>query len=476
MNKSRAELQDANQELSEAAITFQNQEKEVKRLVDADKLFSSRIHERDERISKIKAEIEQEHQKQDELGQAAEASKQKIAEIQDRIKNFTKKKKKIQKQLAELDPKIAVLEAKRENLASQIRDKQSDLDDSQKQLSEIETKLEKLSSNGELSNQKKADIQKQTVELTEQKDKMQEELNSLAGKLGQVDAQINQLDQVASRNYELRKDAALEQESYSVEVAKLNSSINQKLETLSSDYSLTYEAALSQAEVENTEENRAKLQRSVKLHKMSLEDIGPVNLDAIEEYEKVKTRYDFLNGQQNDLLAAREDLENSMDELDKEGKTRFSQTFDKINEGFSKIFPVVFGGGNAKLVLTEPDNMLTTGIEIIAQPPGKKLQRLSLLSGGERALTAITLLFAMLQINPVPFCVLDEVEAALDDANVTRFAKFLKKYDMHTQFIVITHRRGTMEEADQLFGVVMQESGVSQVLSVSLKDVKDEVN
>lgn len=476
LNKSRAELQDANQELSEAAITFQNQEKEVKRLVDADKLFSSRIHERDERISKIKAEIEQEHQKQDELGQAAEASKQKIAEIQDRIKNFTSLNEKIQKQLAELDPKIAVLEAKRENLASQIRDKQSDLDDSQKQLSEIETKLEKLSSNGELSNQKKADIQKQTVELTEQKDKMQEELNSLAGKLGQVDAQINQLDQVASRNYELRKDAALEQESYSVEVAKLNSSINQKLETLSSDYSLTYEAALSQAEVENTEENRAKLQRSVKLHKMSLEDIGPVNLDAIEEYEKVKTRYDFLNGQQNDLLAAREDLENSMDELDKEVKTRFSQTFDKINEGFSKIFPVVFGGGNAKLVLTEPDNMLTTGIEIIAQPPGKKLQRLSLLSGGERALTAITLLFAMLQINPVPFCVLDEVEAALDDANVTRFAKFLKKYDMHTQFIVITHRRGTMEEADQLFGVVMQESGVSQVLSVSLKDVKDEVN
>ncbi len=128
--------------------------------------------------------------------------------------------------------------------------------------------------------------------------------------------------------------------------------------------------------------------------------------------------------------------------------------------------------------MIDPDDMLNTGIEIIAQPPGKKLQRLSLLSGGERALTAITLLFAMLKVKPVPFCVLDEVEAALDDANVTRFAQFLKKYDMHTQFIVITHRRGTMEQADQLYGVVMQESGVSQVLSVSLKEIKNknEVN
>lgn len=209
---------------------------------------------------------------------------------------------------------------------------------------------------------------------------------------------------------------------------------------------------------------------------MSIEDIGPVNLDSIEEYENVKKRYDFLNGQQNDLLSARSDLEESMTELDKEVKVRFSTAFTNISESFTKIFPIVFGGGNAKLVLTDPDDMLKTGVEIIAQPPGKKLQKLSLLSGGERALTAITLLFAMLKINPVPFCVLDEVEAALDDANVARFARFLQKYDMHTQFIVITHRRGTMRQADRLFGVVMQELGVSKVVSVSLNDIKDEVN
>ncbi|WP_254261348.1 AAA family ATPase, partial [Lactobacillus helveticus] len=284
---------------------------------------------------------------------------------------------------------------------------------------------------------------------------------------------INQLDQVASRNYDLRKDAAIEQEDYSVKIAKFNSLIDQRLETLRDDYALTFEAAIAQAEGKNDQETRDKLAKSVKLHRMSIEDIGPVNLDSIQEYEDVKKRYDFLNGQQNDLLKARDDLEKSMNELDEEVKSRFKATFEAVAESFKKIFPLVFGGGKAKLELTEPNNLLETGIEIIAQPPGKKLQRLSLLSGGERALTAITLLFAMLQVNPVPFCLLDEVEAALDDANVTRFAQFLLKYDLKTQFIVITHRRGTMKQADQLYGVVMQESGVSQVLSVSLKEMKN---
>ena len=182
-----------------------------------------------------------------------------------------------------------------------------------------------------------------------------------------------------------------------------------------------------------------------------------------------------MHGQQDDLLTARQDIEKSMSALDENVKQRFKDTFDQIEAKFEKIFPLMFGGGKAQLVLTDPDNLLETGVDIIAQPPGKKLQGLGLLSGGERALTAITLLFAILEVNPVPFCILDEVEAALDEANVTRFAKFLSRYDTSTQFIVITHRRGTMQQADQLYGVVMQESGVSQVLSVSLKEIKDEV-
>ena len=157
-------------------------------------------------------------------------------------------------------------------------------------------------------------------------------------------------------------------------------------------------------------------------------------------------------------------------QLDEDVKTRFKDTFNTIADSFKQIFPVVFGGGKAKLELTEPNNLLETGIEIIAQPPGKKLQRLSLLSGGERALTAITLLFAMLQVNPVPFCVLDEVEAALDDANVTRFAQFLLKYDMKTQFIVITHRKPTMRHADTIFGVAMEEKGVTKIVSIEFDE------
>ena len=239
---------------------------------------------------------------------------------------------------------------------------------------------------------------------------------------------------------------------------------------------MTFEAALQLSKGHNTTELRKKLEREVHLHKMSLADIGEVNLNAIEEYEDVKTRYDFLNGQQTDLLKARKDIEESMSKLDDEVKNRFSTTFHQIEKSFAKIFPIMFDGGRARLELTDPKNLLETGIEIIAQPPGKKSQKLTLLSGGERALTAITLLFAMLQVNPVPFCILDEVEAALDETNVDRFAQFLNHYDMKTQFIVITHRRGTMQKADNLYGIVMQESGISKVLSVSLNEIKKEVN
>lgn len=471
-----SQLQTINQSLNEAVLSYQNQEKEVKRLKDASDLYNSRISERTSRLHELEVQIQAAKDKQKDFDKQALKEKDQIGQIQLRIKNFTQLNEKVQEQVKKIDPELAVYTNKIENLSNRQEERSRQLHSSQEQLTALKQKLAALNQNGKLSIEKKEKLTQSKSELTTKREQLQQQVNKVSAQLGQFDAQINKLDQVASRNYDLRKDAAVEQEEFSVKITKLSASIDQKLDTLSSDYSLTYEAALEQAEVENSEEERAKLAKSVKLHKMSIEDIGPVNLDSIEEYDSVKKRYDFLNGQQNDLLNARQNLEQSMTELDGEVKTRFSDTFKKIADSFTKIFPVVFNGGSAKLVLTEPDDMLSTGIEIIAQPPGKKLQRLSLLSGGERALTAITLLFAMLKVNPVPFCILDEVEAALDDANVTRFAEFLQRYDMHTQFIVITHRRGTMTKANQLFGVVMQESGVSQVLSVSLKDIKDEVN
>lgn len=466
-------LQETNQAINEAAISFQNQEKEVNRLTDANSLYESRVKEREDRIQTLKQEIAEANKQQNDLSKQNEVQKGKMNDLQERIRNFNSLSQRVQDELSKLDPQIAVYSNKLENLASQEREKQNQIANNQKQTDSLKQKLTELSQNGEISVKKNSDLQQEKVETEQKNEELQKKLNDLSSQLGQFDAQINQLDQVASRNYDLRKDAAIEQEDYSVKIAKFNSAIDQRLSTLSDDYALTFEAALAQAEGENNETTRGELAKSVKLHRMSIEDIGPVNLDSIQEYEDVKQRYDFLNGQQNDLLKARDDLEKSMSELDEEVKTRFKNTFNQVADSFKKIFPVVFGGGKARLELTEPNNLLETGIEIIAQPPGKKQQRLSLLSGGERALTAITLLFAMLQVNPVPFCVLDEVEAALDDANVTRFAQFLLKYDMKTQFIVITHRRGTMRQADQLYGVVMQESGVSQVLSVSLKEMKN---
>lgn len=472
LQKLHDSLQEINQTINEAAISFQNQEKEVKRLQDANTLYESRVKQRNDHIVELQKQIAEANDKQALLSKQGEEKKSQMNELQSRIKNFNNLSQRVQSELSKLDPQIAVFANKLENLAVQEKDKRNQIDNNEKQAADLKEKLTDLNQNGELFVKKNTDLKKQKEEIKQKNEQLQNKLNELSSQLGQFDAQINQLDQVASRNYDLRKDAAIEQEDYSVKIAKFNSLIDQRLETLRDDYALTFEAAIAQAEGQNDQETREKLAKSVKLHRMSLEDIGPVNLDSIQEYEDVKKRYDFLNGQQNDLLKARDDLEKSMNELDEEVKSRFKATFEAVAESFKRIFPLVFGGGKAKLELTEPNNLLETGIEIIAQPPGKKLQRLSLLSGGERALTAITLLFAMLQVNPVPFCLLDEVEAALDDANVTRFAQFLLKYNLKTQFIVITHRRGTMKQADQLYGVVMQESGISQVLSVSLKEMK----
>ncbi|MEK5270306.1 chromosome segregation protein SMC [Aeribacillus sp. FSL K6-8394] len=252
-----------------------------------------------------------------------------------------------------------------------------------------------------------------------------------------------------------------------VKLNRLDVELDQLLNYLQNEYKLTFEAAKARFPLQMEKEEAKK---KVKLIKLALEELGTVNLGAIDEYERVRERHEFLTEQRDDLLNAKETLFKVIAEMDEEMKKQFSQMFAKIRSQFDTVFKELFGGGKADLILTNPDDLLNTGVDIIAQPPGKKLQYLSLLSGGERALTAIALLFSILKVRPVPFCVLDEVEAALDEANVQRFSKFLKRFSENTQFIVITHRKGTMEEADALYGVTMQESGVSKVVSVRLED------
>ena len=202
--------------------------------------------------------------------------------------------------------------------------------------------------------------------------------------------------------------------------------------------------------------------------KNKIKQLGDVNVNAIEDYKQVSERYEFLKGQHDDICKAEENLINIIAELDRAMREQFAEKFKEIRVMFSKVFKELFGGGKADLELVDEEDLLETGIKIIAQPPGKKLQNMMQLSGGEKSLTAISLLFAIQSLKPSPFCLLDEIEAALDDSNVKRFAKYLSKLTKDTQFIVITHRKGTMEAADILYGITMQEKGVSTLVSVNM--------
>lgn len=237
------------------------------------------------------------------------------------------------------------------------------------------------------------------------------------------------------------------------------------------EYELTYnEISLA---LDLTDFNYTDSSKRISELKKEIKSLGNINIDSIEEYKSVKERVDFLTDQTNDIEKSIKELNKIIDEMLEIMKVRFREQFKIINESFTQVFSELFGGGYAHLSLVDPNNVLESGIEIEAQPPGKKLQSLTLLSGGERAFTAIALLFAILNVRPTPFCMLDEIEAALDDVNVYRFAEFLKQYSTKTQFIVVTHRRGTMEAANILYGVTMQEKGVSKLLTLNIDEVQE---
>ena len=235
---------------------------------------------------------------------------------------------------------------------------------------------------------------------------------------------------------------------------------------LEEEYNLTWEKAKSYI----TEEKKDLLQERISVLKQQIEELGPVNYTALDEYPETIKRFEFLNSQCSDLVQAGRSLQQLIDDLDKNMTERFKEGFKAVNQAFQEVFKDLFHGGFAELQLDDPNNLLETGVRIIAQPPGKRAQLLSLLSGGERAFTAIALLFAFLKVKPSPFCVLDEIEAALDESNVKRFVQYLRRLSNSTQFILISHRRGTMESADWLFGITMEESGVSKLLAVELDE------
>ena len=255
-----------------------------------------------------------------------------------------------------------------------------------------------------------------------------------------------------------------------IQVSKLDVKLDNLLNILNEEYSITYEKAKANYILDMDEDTaRSKVNKL----KREIRELGEVNVSSIEEYEKVNERYNFLTTQKEDLLHAKDMLLEIINQMDEVMKEKFIETFKLVQVEFKETFRKLFGGGDAELKLTDQNNILETGVDIIALPPGKKLQHISLLSGGEKTLTAIALLFAILKIRPVPFCILDEVEAALDEVNVDNFGKYLSEYKDKTEFIIITHKKKTMEYADVLYGITMQESGVSKLVSVKLEEIKN---
>ena len=255
-----------------------------------------------------------------------------------------------------------------------------------------------------------------------------------------------------------------------VDKAKQETELNNHLQRLNEEYKMTFEFA---KEEYSQDVDMQKAKEEVRLLRHQIDSLGNVNLQAIEDYQEVSTRYETLNHQRLDLIHAQDSILKAIDEMDEIMISRFSETFEKINHEFNIVFRNLFGGGKAQLKYSDPDNILETGVDIDVQPPGKAVQNITLFSGGEKALIAISCLFAILRVRPVPMCILDEVEAALDVANVERFAKYLREFSGQTQFIVVTHREGTMEECDLLYGATMQQKGVTKLVSVKLKDAID---
>ncbi|MDF2721865.1 MAG: chromosome partitioning protein Smc [Paenibacillus sp.] len=376
-------------------------------------------------------------------------------------------KEELQGQLTSLKVRSASLSQEKQSLEEQLRRFEEDLSAAERDRSMNRRLLQNVVSDMKAN---EAESVKQIEQFNHLRLKKQEASEQMEFKRAERAKWVQKLEEGQSLTKEQRTMLKLVEDQLrqtEVRVTRLDVELENLLKKLAEDYELSFELAKERYPVPD---NVQAVSQEVKELKRQIQSLGTVNLGAIEEYERVNERFQFLSGQKRDLVEAKTALYVVIREMDEEMSKRFKVTFDAIRAQFVGVFVKLFGGGRADLILSEPDKLLDTGIEIVAQPPGKKLQNLQLLSGGERALTAMALLFSILRVKPVPFCVLDEVEAALDEANVSRFADYLREFSEQTQFIVVTHRKGTMESADVLYGVTMEEGGVSKLVSVRLDD------
>ena len=393
------------------------------------------------------------------------------------IEEIKSNKNAIQERYQNLQEQVAQARLLKSELQGQKRYEVTDIERLGKELDNLDIEQEEIQRilQEKVDNLEKVDtdlLSQQAEEAKNQKTNLQQGLIRKQFELddieGQLDDIASHLDQARQQNEEwIRKQTRAEAKK-----EKVSERLRYLQAQLTDQYQISYTEALEKA---HELENLNLAEQEVKDLEKAIRSLGPVNLEAIEQYEEVYNRLDFLNSQRDDILSAKNLLLETITEMNDEVKERFKSTFEAIRESFKVTFRQMFGGGQADLILTDGD-LLTAGVEISVQPPGKKIQSLNLMSGGEKALSALALLFSIIRVKTIPFVILDEVEAALDEANVKRFGDYLNRFDKDSQFIVVTHRKGTMAAADSIYGVTMQESGVSKIVSVKLKDLEETVN
>ena len=392
--------------------------------------------------------------------------------LESEIEEIKSNKNAIQERYQNLQEKLSQERLLKTEMIGRKRYEVADIERINKELEYIDMEQEEIERllQEKVDNLEKVDTEllaKQESEAKSQKEEIQQGLIRKQFELddieGQLDDIASHLEQARQQNEEwIRKQTRAEATK-----EKITDRLRYLQGQLTEEYQISYTEALEQA---NQLEDLVVAEQKVKDLEKSIRSLGPVNLDAIEQFDEVHERLEFLNSQRDDILSAKNLLLETITEMNDEVKERFKSTFEAIRESFKVTFKQMFGGGQADLILTEGD-LLTAGVEISVQPPGKKIQSLNLMSGGEKALSALALLFSIIRVKTIPFVILDEVEAALDEANVKRFGDYLNRFDKDSQFIVVTHRKGTMAAADSIYGVTMQESGVSKIVSVKLKDL-----
>ena len=434
-----------------SVITNENGDilKNISDVEEEAKTFNARILENEEKIKQARVNADDFTSKADEI--VIERDKFQESILSDRIAFNA-----IDKDIEAAHANIYSLSANKNSLNMEFASKQNDI----KNIDAINNKL-----NEDIANFEK-NIAVNIEIIGEIANKILETQKGYENDTAKLKSIQNSLKEQNETIYLLQQETArLEAKN-----AKIESDVEAVINKLWDEYELTYNTAL---EYKKADFDYNEAQREASSLRGKIKQLGNINVDAIEEYKEVKEKFDFLTEQKADLDATKEKLEDIILDMQKIMTEKFAESFEIIQKRFNVVFHELFGGGAGRLTLTEPDNILESGIEIEVQPPGKKLQNMMVLSGGEKALSAIALLFSVLEVRPTPFCILDEVEAALDDNNVYRFADYIRKYSEKTQFIVVTHRRGTMEAADIMYGITMQEKGVSKLLKLKFEDLED---